>query len=109
MGMKRVYLTSVFVQRWHHPPQKPDLRLPKMLNHRSGLARFDFNGWGDMGIGNMQRDPYDPLGRAFFSGLVWMLTGGTIAVALLIGLNHQISDRLFAALNALLNPPQPQP
>jgi hypothetical protein len=38
-----------------------------------------------------------------------MLTGGTIAVALLIGLNHQISDRLFAALNALLNPPQPQP
>ncbi|GAB4347084.1 MAG: hypothetical protein OHK0047_41040 [Leptolyngbyaceae cyanobacterium] len=57
----------------------------------------------------MQQDPYDRRGRAFFSGLVWMLTGGTIAAALLIGLNHQISDRLFAALNALLNPPQPQP
>ncbi|MGC8712334.1 MAG: DUF4230 domain-containing protein, partial [Leptodesmis sp.] len=57
----------------------------------------------------MQQDPYDRRGRAFFSGLVWMLTGGTIAAALLIGLNHQISDRLFAALNALLNPPQPRP
>lgn len=58
----------------------------------------------------MQRDHYERRGGAFFSGLVWMLTGGTIAAALLIGFNHhQLSDRLFAAFNALVNPPQPQP
>lgn len=58
----------------------------------------------------MQRNHYDRRGRGFFNGLLWMLTGGTIAATLLIGFNnHQISDRLFAAFGSLLNPPQPEP
>lgn len=58
----------------------------------------------------MQRDHYERRGGGFFNGLLWMLTGGTIAAALLIGFNtHQLSDRLFAAFNGLVNPPQPQP
>ncbi len=58
----------------------------------------------------MQRNHDRRQGAGFFNGLIWMLTGGTIAATLLIGFNHhQLSDRLFAAVSGLLNPPQPQP
>lgn len=46
----------------------------------------------------------------WFSGLLWMLSGGAVAATVLVGFNNfQWSDRLFHAFNTLVNPPQPQP
>ena len=46
----------------------------------------------------------------WFSGLLWMLSGGALTAALLIGFSQwQWGDRLLAAFNTLINPPQPAP
>lgn len=49
-------------------------------------------------------------GVGWFSGLLWMLSGGTIAGAMLIGFNSlQVGDRLLSNLQNLINPPSPEP
>lgn len=47
---------------------------------------------------------------SWLNSAVWMVSGGAIAAALLIGHSTlQLGDRLFESIGARLNPPQPQP
>ncbi len=44
------------------------------------------------------------------SSLLWMLSGGVMAGMVVLGITHgQLGDRLLAAFNTILNPPQPAP
>ena len=46
----------------------------------------------------------------WFGGFLWMLSGGALTAALLIGFSQwQWGDRLLSAFNTLINPPQPAP
>lgn len=58
----------------------------------------------------MREDYRQQTGVGWFSGLLWMISGGAIAGALLIGFNSlQMGDRLLSRFQNLLNPPQPEP
>ncbi len=47
---------------------------------------------------------------SWFGGLLWMVSGGAIAVACLLGFNNfQLGDRLFSALNTLITPKTQEP
>lgn len=47
---------------------------------------------------------------SWFSGFLWMLSGGALTAILLIGFSQwQWGDRFLSAFNTLINPPQPQP
>jgi hypothetical protein len=57
-----------------------------------------------------QDDEYYRRKGNWFGGFLWMLSGSALTAALLIGFGQwQWGDRLLAAFNTLLNPPQPAP
>jgi hypothetical protein len=59
----------------------------------------------------MRQDDYRDRRRGHFSGsLLWMLSGGVLAAAFMVGFQQwQWGDRLMSAFNTLINPPQPAP
>ncbi len=55
-----------------------------------------------------QDDHYYRRRGSWFGGLLWMLSGGALTAALLIGFSQwQWGDRLKSAFSTLINPPQP--
>ncbi|PZV05640.1 MAG: DUF4230 domain-containing protein [Leptolyngbya sp.] len=57
-----------------------------------------------------QNDYRSHRNSSWFNVFLWMLSGGALTAALLIGVSQwQWGDRLLAAFNTLLNPPQPAP
>lgn len=58
----------------------------------------------------MREDDHRQSDVGWFSGLLWMLSGGAIAGAVLIGFSSlQIGDRWLTNLQNLINPPPPEP
>jgi Protein of unknown function (DUF4230) len=58
----------------------------------------------------MARNYYPNQARHGLSNVLWMLSGGTIAAAALVGFSQwNWSDRLWAMLTSVANPPQPEP
>jgi Protein of unknown function (DUF4230) len=53
---------------------------------------------------------YESRSSRRFSNLLWMLSGGVLSAAALIGFSQwNWGDRLWAMLNSVANPPQPEP
>jgi hypothetical protein len=59
----------------------------------------------------MRQGDYRDRNRSpWWSGLAWMISGGTLAAVAFLGFSHgQWGDRILSALNTLVNPPQPAP
>ncbi|MEX0268512.1 DUF4230 domain-containing protein [Leptolyngbyaceae cyanobacterium UHCC 1019] len=57
-----------------------------------------------------QDEPHYRRRDSWLSGLLWMLSGGALTAALLIGFSQwQWGDRLLSVFKILINPPQPAP
>lgn len=59
----------------------------------------------------MKGDNYrQHVASGWFGGLLWMVSGGAIAAALLLGFNNfQLGDRLFSAFNTFITPKSAEP